>query len=527
MHFIEGINRHQMQFLSPDDIITQDNPVRIIDVFVDKVDLHQIGVAAAALNSEGRPPYHPSLLLKLYLYGYLNRVRSSRRLEKECMRNIEVQWLLCGLVPNYHTIANFRRDNPKALKALFKLFVVFLKDQDLIGGDVMAIDGSKFRAQNSKKNNYNQKKIDRHLAYIEEKAASYLENLAEMDSKENDSLEVAINKEKIQSELKKLKERKEKYHLLEERLNATEETQISTTDEDSRALPIHRTIIEVAYNVQTAVDEKHNLIAVCEATNDTDRNALAPLALAAKEILSTEKLTALSDKGYHNGGHIQKCEEAGITTLSAFQDHSNSSETMHPDYYTSKFIYDKTSDTYTCTQGHLLLTKGTWHEKKRENGRVSYLFKKYRTPACKECPVKHLCTGRAKGGREIERSQYQDAVDRNNERVRKQKDLYLKRQAIVEHPFGTMKRSWGYSFTLLKGLQKVDGEMNLIALVYNLRRALSIMGSNRLLKALKKWRPDYRKALCLLKTAIIRTICIQIKPLTFFHPQILVQEKAA
>lgn len=508
-------------------MITPDNPVRIIDGFVDKVDIQQIGVTKAALNSEGRPPYNPSLLLKLYLYGYLNRVRSSRRLEKECMRNIEVQWLLCGLTPNYHTIANFRKDNPKALKALFKLFVLFLKEEELISGDVIAIDGSKFRAQNSKKNNYNQKKIDRHLTYIEEKTEYYLQELEQMDREENSSADISINKEKIQTELKKLKERKEKYHLLQEKLDATEETQISTSDPDSRALPIHRTIIEVAYNAQTAVDAKHKLIVVCETTNDTDRNALAPLAIGAKEILSAEHLTTLSDKGYHNGAHIQKCEDAGITTLSAFQDHCNNSEAMHPDYYTSKFIYDKEGDTYTCTQGHLLMTKGTWHEKKRENGRVSYLFKKYRTTACKTCPVKHLCTGRAKGGREIERSQYQDAVDGNNERVRKQKQLYLKRQAIVEHPFGTIKRSWGYSYTLLKGLQKVDGEMNLIALVYNLRRAINIMGCDKLKKALNNWTPDYEKVLCLLKTALIRSIGIHFKRTLFLQPHCWLQIMAA
>ncbi|HEX8315156.1 MAG TPA: transposase, partial [Flavisolibacter sp.] len=193
-------------------MITSDNPVRIIDAFVDKVDVQKIGVVSASLKSEGRPPFHPALLLKLYLYGYLNRTRSSRALERECQRNIEVQWLCEGLIPNYHTIANFRRDNPKALKALFKLFVLFLKEQDVICGDGIAIDGSKFRAQNSKKNNYNQKKIDRHLTYIEEKTASYLQQLDEMDSTENSGAGITISKEKIQTELKKLKERKGKYH---------------------------------------------------------------------------------------------------------------------------------------------------------------------------------------------------------------------------------------------------------------------------------------------------------------------------
>jgi len=265
------------------------------------------------------------------------------------------------------------------------------------------------------------------------------------------------------------------------------------------------------------VDEKHNLIVVCQTTNDTDRNALAPVALAAKQILETDQCIALSDKGYHNGGHIQKCEEAGITTLAAYQDHCNNSETMHPDYYTSRFIYDKAADTYLCTQGHLLTTKGTWHEKKRENGKVSYLFKKYRTHACNTCHVKHLCTARAKGGREIERSQYQDAVDRNNKRVDLQKELYLKRQAIVEHPFGTIKRGWGYSHTLVKGLEKVNGEMNLIALVYNLKRAVNILGSDKLLKAFNNWTPDYEKVLCLLKTTLIRSIYVPLKAFMFLY----------
>ena len=512
MHFIEGTNREQLQFSCLNDHISSDNPVRLIDAFVDQIDLYQIGITTTILKAEGRPPYHPSLLLKLYLYGYLNRIRSSRKLEAECYRNIEVRWLAQELTPNYHSIADFRKEHAKALKALFKLFVLFLKEQKLLGGKLIATDSSKFRAQNSKKNNYNQKKIDRSLAYIDAKTEAYLQTLEEMDHCEAAEETLVIKKEKIQKELQKLKERKLKYDHLQEQLNHTEETQISTTDADSRALPLQGNVVAVSYNVQSAVDAKHNLAVVCETTNENDGSALAPMAMAAKEVLGSDSLTTLNDKGYHNGAAIHQCEQNRITTLVAYKEPNNSSEMMHPDYYTQQFVYDKESDTYRCTQGQVLTTTGKWHDKKRENAGVSYRFKKYRTPHCNECPVKHLCTGRAKGGREIERSEYQDAVDRNNQRVDAQKELYLRRQAIVEHPFGTIKRSWGYSYTLLKGLNKVGGEMALIFLVYNIRRSITILGVKELIARVKTWKPDYKKALHPFKAVLIRPILGPIEP---------------
>jgi radical SAM protein with 4Fe4S-binding SPASM domain len=302
-------------------------------------------------------------------------------------------------------------------------------------------------------------------------------------------------------------------------LNKSDEEQISTTDTESKALLLHRNIVEVAYNVQSAVDDKHSLIVHTEATNRSDRNALHGLASEAKKVVEKELITVLADKGYHHGRELHQCAEQGITTVVAYKVHVDGNENgPHPTYYVEHFVYDKEKDHYTCPNGSILTTSGSWHNKKKENS--PYQFKKYRTPDCRQCPVKHLCTGR-KGGREIERSQYQDAVDRNNERIQKQKELYLKRQAIVEHPFGTIKRSWGYSYTLLKGLRKVDGEMNLIALVYNLRRAMNIMGSDRLIKALNKWTPNYEKVLHALKKTIIRSLYIYFKPIRFLQPQYL------
>jgi Transposase DDE domain len=348
-----------------------------------------------------------------------------------------------------------------------------------------------------------------------------------MDQAEAAEQTMVIKKEKVQKELQKLKQRKVKYNQLQEQLNHTEETQISTTDADSRALPLQGNVVSVSYNVQSAVDAKHNLIVVCETTNESDGNALAPMALNAKAILQVEELTILADKGYHHAGQIAQCESNHITPVVAYGESNNSSQHMQEAYYTEQFVYDAKADTYICPEGHVLGSTGNWHEKKRANGTVSYCFKKYRTSYCSQCAVKHLCTGRAKGGREIERSEYQDAVDRNHQRVQEQKELYLRRQAIVEHPFGTIKRSWGYSYTLVKGLKKVGGEMALIFLVYNMRRAITLLGVKDMTARVKTWKPDYKKALCLLKTVLIRLILRPIEPLHFLQPKIILREWAA
>jgi len=528
MHFIEGTNRDQLQFHCLNDNISADNPVRLIDGFVDHLSLSHLGITATVLKAEGRPPFHPSVLLKLYLYGYLNRIRSSRKLERECYRNLEVRWLLKELTPNYHTIADFRKDQAKALKLLFKLFVVFLHEQKLLGGELIAVDGSKFRAQNSKKNNYNQSKIERHLAYIDAQTEAYLKELEQMDSCEAEQQqELSIQKQKVEQGLKKLQERKVKYQQLQKQLKQCSQTQISTTDADSRALPTGGNVVAVGYNVQTAVDAKHKLIVGCDATNEGDEGALAAMSIQAKEVLQVSELTVLADTGYHNGSEIVRCEKAHITTIVAPGGSTNSSLKMHPDYYTEKFSYDAEADVYRCPQGNMLLTSGKWHEKKRANGSVLHHFKKYRTAACATCPVKHLCTARAKGGREIERSEHQDAVARNNARVTARKEDYKRRQAIVEHPFGTIKRSWGYTYTLVRGIEKVDGEMALIFLCYNLRRTISIMGVKELLKKLKKWTPAYQQLSRVTEKRITRASSRQNKAPCIFLPQNIASKMVA
>lgn len=507
MAYLPPEDRHQLRIRSMDECISKDNPVRFIDAFVDQLDLPKLGFIVADIKTEGRPAFDPKVFLKLYLYGYLNGLRSSRKLEKEAIRNVEVHWLLGQLAPNYHSISDFRKINPKALRSTFKLFVLFLKDADLIIGEVVAIDGTKVRASNSKKNNYSAKKIARQLAYIEERTNEYL---SELDR--NDQQDQPERVSQVQEKIAKLKANKIKYEVLSEALSQSQEPQISTTDPDARALLVQGQVVEVSYNMQAAVDQKHNLVVATHTINRNDRNALGDIALETKANLSVDTFTALVDKGYHNGRELATCQKAGISTIVAPPTIVNSNEHgTTADYVVTNFVYDSGSDTYACPAGSTLKTSGTWHKKSRE--RDSYQFKKYRTPDCKGCSVKHLCTGRAKGGREIERSQYAEAVALNTENYRANAELYRKRQEINEHIFGTMKRQWGFNHTNLRGLVKVNGEMALIMTVYNMKRAMNILGIEKLLEKLKTWKPDYAKAIFI---SSIRAILRRFNERCFF-----------
>ena len=506
MQHIQGIARNQLQVSSLEDTINQDNPVRFIDAFVNSIDLGKIGFTPRVLKTEGRPSFDTKVFLKIYLYGYLNGIRSSRRLEKECLRNIELQWLLEAICPNYHSIADFRKENPKALKQLFKLFVSFLKDADLIAGETIAIDGTKSRAHNGKKSNYNQKKIDKHKEYIESKIQDYLRALDH-----NDSQEKSTTIANIQQKIARLQQNKLRYEILEEQLQSSGEPQISTTDQDARALLVQGQVVEVSYNLQAAVDDKHNLVVATHTINRNDKNALSAIALEAKENLAVETFTVLVDKGYHNGRELETCKLANITTIVAHPDQGKSNENgTQPEYLVSKFTYNKENNTYTCPQGQTLTTTGSWHKKTTASERTSYLYQKYRTTACKTCPVKEQCTSRA-GGREIDRSQYADAVEENLKRYQSNPQLYRKRQEINEHIFGTIKRKWGYNYTDLIGLEKVNGEHSLIMLVYNIKRSINILGVPELIAKLKTWNTPYkRKGLFFIKTTYLKLIVTKI-----------------
>lgn len=517
MQYIQGNSRHQTYFSTLENQVSADNPVRLIDGFVDKLHLQKLGFTKTVHKSEGRPPYAPAVLLKLYLYGYLNKIRSSRKLEKECSRNIELQWLLENLAPNYHTIADFRKVHAAPLQAMFRLYVQFLGDAGLLGKTTLGIDGSKFKAVNSKKNNYNQKKIDKHRQFIEDKTAKYLQELDELDKEENanGTDELQIKKEKIAQGLAKLKERTIKYDTLQQQLDNTTDKQISTTDRDSRSIIIVKNIVEVAYNTQNAVDDKHNLIVHTQATNTNDGKALATAAAQAKTNLQLQKedtLMVLADKGYHTGAELHECQEDNMITHVAYKEQPSVKHIAN-EFLAESFSYDKVTDSYRCPAGATLTSTGRWHNKKGEANETSYRFKTYRTDACKTCPLKNQCTKLPK--RIIQRSEYQDAVDKNDNNIKRNPEYYKRRQAICEHPFGTIKRHWGYTHTLLKGLLKVNGEMNLIMFCYNFMRTKNILGTQKMLKAIESWTPDYDKVIWPLKNAFIKAIYRRNAPSLF------------
>jgi hypothetical protein len=403
------------------------------------------------------------------------------------------------------------------------------------GKTTIGIDGSKFKAVNSKKNNYNQQKIDKHQQFIKDKAEKYLQQLDELDKQEQgaDKGDFQLQKEKVKQGLEKLKERTIKYDSLQQQLDATTDKQISSTDGDSRSILITKSIVEVAYNTQNAVDDKHNLIVHTQATNSNDGKALYKAATQAKGNLCTascgqlqkeDKLMVLADKGYHTGAELQACQQEGMITHVAYKEQPGVKHISH-EFLSENFEYDEATDSYTCPAGATLTTLGTWHNKKGEANETSFRFKTYRTAACKACPLRSRCTKLPK--RIVQRSEYQGAVDINDNNIKKNPHYYKRRQAIVEHPFGTIKRHWGFTHTLVKGLEKVNGEMNLIMFCYNFMRTKNILGFDKMLEAVKNWQPDYAKVVCAIKTRLIKLIYSQNTAPCFLQLQRLCFVKAA
>jgi len=478
MKYIKGKNRSQTSLfpVSLGDAVAAENEVWLIDAFVDKLNLSEFGFKVDH-TEHGRPAYHPADLLKLYIYGYLNKVRSSRDLEKECGRNIEVMWLLKCLKPDHNTIANFRRDNPKAIKKVFRETVRIARYFNLIGGTLIAGDSTKLRAQNSKKNNYNQKKIDRHLEYIENKLAEYEKALAESDGDE---------KQEIENEIKKQNQRKQGYKNIERQLKESGQRQISTSDPDSRHLITRNNITEVAYSAQTSVDAKNNIPIDYKITNANDKKALGTMLRRAKTILRSNDFTALYDKGYHTGSELAIADAMGIAAIVAIPTFSGASHAPDQNYDVEHFEYDPQSDTYTCLQGHTLRTTGYWHHAKNDAGELAYRFRNYTTPQCKACPVRPLCTKSATNGKQVRRSEFAGNVENNKIRVQNSQKLYKRRQAIVEHPFGTIKRQWGFNYIITKKyIQRAEADFGLIMTAYNLRRIINIVGAAKLGKYMK------------------------------------------
>jgi len=474
MQHIQGQNRNQIKIICLDQIVEKESLVRIIDAFVDMLDLEQFGFSYFKLNKEGRPPFHPSTMMKIYLYGYQNGIRSCRKLEKACTTNIEMMWLVNEQRPHYKTIAEFRKDNPKAFKKVFRYFVALLKDWKLIDGKTIAIDSFKIRAQNSLKNNFNERKVKRHIDYIDNKIAEYEQALdEEFDEETKDKLE--HNKKK-----------KANYQSIGKLLRESEGGQLSTTDPDSRAVVFQRNSVRVGYNVQAVSDSKNKLLVAADTGDVNDTKALAVMVEKARQNIGDleegAEMNVLADKGYHSGRELKACEKLGVTTFVSPKE--SSSTKSNPDFAMESFKYDQKKDSYTCPAGVTLQTNGRWYNKKLKNGRLSYHVKHYKTKACKDCRLRTLCTTN-KMGRIIERTQYQEYVDQNNNRVNQAPDYYRQRQQIIEHQFGTLKRQWHFDYTLTKGKENVLGEVYLAFTCYNLKRSMSILGFDGLMSKIK------------------------------------------
>ena len=495
MQYIQGKNREQSVLFpqSLDEIISADNEVRIIDLFAESIHLADFKFVTKNAT-EGRPAYNPKDLLKLFVYGYLNAIRSSRVLEKECHRNVEVMWLMKQLSPDHNTISNFRRDNQKAIRQVFRHTVSIAAQFNLIGGKLIAGDSTKLRAQNSKKNNFNESKIEQHLVYIENKLNEY-----------NKALEVADedNKKIIEPEINKQNNRKDFYNNLSNQLQQNGDTQISTTDPDSRQMITRNNITEVAYNVQTVVDEKHNLPIDYKVTNENDSKAMSAMLRRTKIILNTTDFTALYDKGYHTGSEIKKAVEMGVNIMVAIPGVAS----FAPDerYNFDQFIYNQQQDCYTCPQQQTLTTNGNWYQKSKQ--RYIYFVKHYKTKSCATCPALALCT-KNKKGRLLERSEYQPYIEQNKKNIEANTKTYKKRQAIVEHPYGIIKRQWGfYYITTKKGIKRASADVGLMFVAYNLRRLMNIIDKNSFQKFLKEL-----VLLFFTETALLKTIRAFLKP---------------
>lgn len=489
MKFIQGKDRDQVKFFSLNQAVSNENEVRLIDLFVHAIQLSDYGFKTDFIDN-GRPAYHPADLLKLFIYGYMNRIRSSRQLEKECQRNIELMWLMKGLVPDHNTIANFRKDNPKAIRKVFQATVSMAKHFDLIGGKLLAGDSTKLRAQNSKKNNFNTKKIERHLAYIDDKLNEYSGVLAQADNDLSNE-----KKKEINDKINKYKQNKDKYEKLQQQLDETGQVQISTSDPDSRQMITRNNITEVAYNVQSTVDAKHNIPIDFKVTNKNDSKAMGVMTRRAKTILGNADFTALYDKGYHTGTEFDYANKQGIEVIVAAPDVASHAPDVAFDV--EHFDYNKSLDQYTCPAGVKLVTNGRWYNK--ASGKTMNRVKHYKTTACLTCSLFEKCT-RNKAGRLIERSEHMDLIDANKKRLQQNMELYRKRQAIVEHPFGVIKRQWDFYYIMTKKtMQHASADVGFPALPfglqkryfflftsYNLRRIFNIIDQNLLKKFLRE-----------------------------------------
>jgi transposase len=451
-----------------DDFVTEDSAVRLIDLFIDELNISGLGFETVP-NRKGRPAYHPSVMLKIYVYGYFNRVQSSRRLEREAQRNIELMWLTGRLAPDFKTIADFRKDNGKSIRLVCREFVMLCKKFNLFADAFVAIDGSKFKAVNNRDRNFTRAKMKRRLADVDASIDRYMNQLAEADQQES-----ASKTERLKDRIDALKEEMARLKILETEMLEAPDKQVSLTDPDARSMKTRGTGV-VGYNVQIAVDAKHHLIVSHEVNNvGSDRSQLSSIAKQAKDVIGVENLEVVADRGYYNGDELLACEENGIVTYLPKPNTSNNKAKGLFDR--SDFIYRPDDNEYQCPAGERMTCRSTVEER----GKTLYY---YRTAACRGCEIKSKCTP-AKN-RKITRWIHEDVMERAEARLAGNPDTMTIRRSTVEHPFGTLKAWMGSTHFLTKTLDRVSTEMSLHVLTYNLKRMMNIIGTRLLMEAIR------------------------------------------
>ena len=471
--FIQGENRTQVTLLpeSLDDYVSDTNPVRVVDVFVGELDLGKLGFEGVVPAETGRPAYHPADLLKIYIYGYLNRIQSSRRLEREAQRNVELMWLTGRLMPDFKTIANFRKDNGKAIRAVCRQFVVLCQQVGLFSEALIAIDGSKFKAVNNRDRNFTSAKLQRRMEEIESSINRYLSALDTADRQE--PVVAQPKAERLHGKIAALKIKLQELKEIEVRLNETPDKQISLTDPDARSMKTRGTGI-VGYNVQTAVDAKHHLIVAHEVTNDgSDRSQLSPMAKLARQAMGAEKLSVVADRGYFKSEEILACHQSDITVY--VPKPMTSGAKADGRFNNTDFIYNTETNEYKCPAGQRLIWRFTSVEK-------GLKLHRYWSSNCQTCELKAQCTPSPQ--RRVRRWEHESVLENMQQRLDQAPEMMRIRKQTVEHPFGTLKAWMGATHFLTKTLPRVSTEMSLHVLAYNMKRVIKILGSAALMEAI-------------------------------------------
>lgn len=474
--FVEGEDRTQGVLLPEflDDYVAEDNPVRVIDVFVDELDLHALGFAGVVPEATGRPAYHPATMLKVYLYGYLNRVQSSRRLERETQRNIELMWLTGRLMPDFKTIADFRRDNGAAIRSACAQFVVLCRQFNLFTRAVVALDGSRFKAVNNRDKNFTVAKVAKRIEQVEASIARYLTALDRADRRDDDVAEAKTVR--LTEKIEGLRRQMQSLKAMGEQVEASPDKQVSLTDPDARSMATSgKGTGTVGYNVQMAVDAEHHLIVAHEVTNiGSDRSQLTSMGHKAQEATGCDELTVLADRGYFNGDQVLACEGTGVLPIIPKTQTSNNPNRGL--FSGADFIYDVEHDHYTCPAGQQL-TKGKVRSDRRDD------IDHYRNlSACEACVLNSRCT--TDKHKRVKRWVHEGVLDKMQARLDRLPEAMTIRRQTVEHPFGTLKAWMGSTHFLTKTLDKVRTEMSLQVLAYNMKRMISIFGAKRLMQAI-------------------------------------------